>query len=204
MVTLHYKTFIGDQIRPHIEEIAAAGIEGFRSYPYLYVGSLDYERSYLEGYCQDPHALLICVLNNNKIAALATSLPLSSNSHIVAGGPSLFRTHGEDPLAFYYYAEIIVRPLYRRAGIAKEIYRLRKNHANSLGLRSLCLAVVERAKNHPLCPADHIISEPIWMRDGFSPTDMTFVYNWPTIQANGTVADQENVMRFWTKKHRTD
>jgi GNAT superfamily N-acetyltransferase len=204
MTALLYKTYNGSDIQSQVNDVATARIEGFRDYPYLYQGNLNYEKKYLSGYCQEPNALLICVYDNQYLAAVATSIPLDSPSDIVAGAPKLFRTFGEDPQEYYYFAEIIVRPEYRGAGIAKEIYKLRMHHAASLGLRGLCLAAVERSFDHPLRPKDYKLSQPVWQREGFIKTDMTFVYTWPTIQTDGTVSDQENIMRFWTKKLRTD
>jgi GNAT superfamily N-acetyltransferase len=194
------RSFKGSQIAPHIEQIARFRIEGFRSFPYLYEGSTAYEKKYLAGYEREPESLLVCAYNGAELCAVATSLPLCSGSDIVADAAGLFRTSGHRPEEFYYYSEIIVHPAVRGRGIARDIYRVREQHARSLGLPRLCLAVVQRSADHPLRPAGYVPPERIWQRDGFLPTDMTFTYQWPTIQADGSVRNDDNVMRYWIRE----
>lgn len=199
MVDLRIETSFGRDIAPHIAELAALRIRGFRDFPYLYEGSLDYERHYLEGYLAEPRATLIRVLDGDKLAAAATSTPLASSADIVAEAPELFAAAGHAPKDFYYYAEILVEKAYRGRGIAQLVYAERERLAQSWGYEHLCLAVVERDEHHPLRPADYQSPERIWRRDGFVKTDITFTYSWPTIHADGHVAEVDNPMRFWTK-----
>lgn len=193
------KSFKGRDISPHVDAIARFRISGFRSFPYLYEGSPEYEKEYLACYEREPDALLVCAYADGVLCGVATSLPLCSGSDIVAGAESLFRTHGRRPESFYYYAEIIVDPVMRGHGIARKIYAVRERHAHSLGLPNLCLAVVQREENHPLRPKTYVSPERIWKREGFVRTDMTFTYEWPTIQPDGNVAEENHLMRFWVR-----
>lgn len=197
--TITIKRYRGKDITPHIGEIARFRIEGFRAFPYLYEGSMTYEEKYLSCYGEEEHALLVCAYSDEKLCAVATSLPLACESEIVGEAPELFRASGFNPKDFYYFAEIIVSPAMRGHGIAKDIYQVRQEHARELGLTGLCLAVVQRPTNDPLKPKDYISPERIWIREGFEKTSMTFHYEWPTIQPDGTVRSQKNEMRFWIK-----
>ena len=49
----------GDDIRRHLDAVAALRIDVFRDWPYLYDGSLDYERRYLRPYVDSPGAVVV-------------------------------------------------------------------------------------------------------------------------------------------------
>lgn len=197
---LRYETSFGAAIAPHVDALASLRISGFRAFPYLYEGSVAYEKAYLAGYLQDPRAMIIRVLDGDRLVAAATACPLATCADVVADAPRLFAAAGHDPKTFYYYAEILVEPAYRGRGIAQAIYAERERHARAFGYAYLCLAVVVRAPDHPLKPKNYVSPERIWIRDGFVPTDIEFAYHWPTIQADGRVVEQDNPMRFWMKR----
>lgn len=202
-VQLRYTTHFGRAIEPFIPEVAAIRIRGFRAFPYLYEGSTAYEESYLRGYAQEPRAMLVRVRDGNETIAIATATPLACSCDIVADGPELLRRAGYEPKEFFYYAEILVDPRYRGRGIAQTIYAMREQTARELGFTKLCLAVVQRPADHPLKPADYVSPERIWVRDGFRQTEAVFAYGWPTIQADGSVREQDNQMRFWVRDLRS-
>jgi hypothetical protein len=194
-----FQAFYGRAIAPHIGDVAKVRIEQFRHYPYLYDGSLAYEETYLAGYVNEPRAQLIVVRHMGSIAAVATAVPLSSSSDIVADAPVLFASAGHNPTTFYYYAEIIVLPEHRGNGLAPRIYAMRAAAARDFGYRHLCLAVVDRPSDHPLRPSGYVGPERVWIKDGFQKTDIRFTYDWPTIQADGKTIDQANAMVFWIR-----
>jgi GNAT superfamily N-acetyltransferase len=198
-LTLQYETLFGAAVAPHLDALAALRIRGFRAFPYLYEGTVAYERRYLEAYLNEPRGMLIRVTDGGRLAAAATAVPLASSSDIVADGPRLFRAAGYDPATFYYYAEILVEPAYRGRGIAAAIYAERERWARRFGYTSLCLAVVERDAADPRRPKDYVSPERIWIRDGFTKTAMTFTFAWPTVQVDGRAVEQPNTMRFWMK-----
>ncbi len=199
MSALRFETHLGQEIIPYVKDVATMRIEGFREFPYLYEGNMAYEEKYLEGYAKEPRAMLIRVLEGDKLAAVATATPLDSSSDIVAEAPERFEARGHDPKTFYYYAEIIVKKAYRGRGIAEMIYREREHRARQWGYRNVCLAVVKRPDDHPLRPADYKSPERIFERDGFVKTSIEIVYNWPTILPNGKVEKKDNLMVFWSR-----
>lgn len=199
-MSLRLETHLGQDILPYVKEVAAMRIEGFRDFPYLYEGTSAYEEKYLEGYAKEPRAMLIRVLDGDRLAAVATATPLASSADIVLEAPERFKALGHDPASFYYYAEILVKKAYRGRGIAEMVYRERERRAREWGYRNLCLAVVVRPDNHPLRPKEYKSPERIWVRDGFTKTPIEITYEWPTIQADGTVEERENPMVFWMKR----
>ena len=196
---LRLETRYGKDITPFIPEVAAIRIRGFRAFPYLYEGTLDYEQKYLTMYTTEPRAMLIRVLDGDRVAAVATATPLQCNCDIVADAPVLMRRAGFAPESFFYYAEIVVLPEYRGRGIAPMIYAERLEAARRFGFTNLCLASVVRADDHPLRPRDYKPAERVWIKDGFEPTNVGFTYDWPTIQPDGSVRDEANPMQFWVR-----
>jgi len=199
MSELSYESHVGPAIAPFVREMAEFRIRGFRAFPYLYEGTTAYEEKYLQGYVKEPRALLVRVLDGEQVIAVATSTPLASSADIVAEAPQRFAAAGHDPKSFYYYAEILVNPAYRGRGVARRVYEERERHARAWGYRHLCLAVVERPEGHPLKPKDYAPPERIWIRDGFEKSAIRFAYEWPTIQPDGTIVEQQNPMVFWMK-----
>ncbi len=197
MITL--VTRFGAEIAPFIREVAGIRIRGFRAFPYLYEGSLDYEEKYLEMYATEGRAMLVRAMDGEKTVAIATATPLHCSCDIVADAPVLMRRAGFAPETFFHYAEIIVLPEYRGRGIARMIYAEREKTARGFGFTNLCLASVVRAEDHPLKPRDYVPAERVWIKDGFQPTEAYFTYDWPTIQADGSVREEANPMRFWTR-----
>ena len=68
----------GPHIARHIEELGRFRINVFREYPYLYEGTLDYERKYLSRYCKDDESILVLRKDEQGILGACTAIPLKS------------------------------------------------------------------------------------------------------------------------------
>ena len=51
---LRLQNFHGPELEPHLDALGTLRIAVFREYPYLYDGSLEYEREYLRSHDQCP------------------------------------------------------------------------------------------------------------------------------------------------------
>lgn len=71
------------------------------------------------------------------------------------------------------------------------------------GYTTVCFAAVERSNNHPLQPSRYSPIDDLYRKVGFTKTNLSFAYTWPTIQADGSVRDEEHPMMFWAKDLRT-
>src|SRR5262245_47869199 len=66
----------GAAIEPALPEIARLRIEVFREFPYLYDGTLDYERSYLSAFAASRGALIVAIRDGERVVGASTGLPL--------------------------------------------------------------------------------------------------------------------------------
>ena len=73
----------GDAMRARLDDLARLRIEVFRAWPYLYKGSLDYEREYLERYGQARTGTLIVAEDDGKIVGASTALGLDEEEDFV-------------------------------------------------------------------------------------------------------------------------
>ena len=68
----------GAAIEPALPDIARLRIAVFRDFPYLYDGSLDYEREYLSAFAAAPGAVIVAVRDGGRIVGASTGLPLAA------------------------------------------------------------------------------------------------------------------------------
>jgi len=58
-MSLEARVLTGAALEARLDEVARLRIAVFRDWPYLYEGSMDYERSYLSTYRTSPGAILV-------------------------------------------------------------------------------------------------------------------------------------------------
>ncbi|MBN8536984.1 MAG: GNAT family N-acetyltransferase [Deltaproteobacteria bacterium] len=187
-------------IENYLNEIAQFRIKYFKSYPYLYVGNLEYEKEYINGYANNSKSLLILALYNGKIIGVSTALPLNSNADILGEAPVLFAKKGLNINEYFYYGEIIVKTEFQGIGIAAKIYDMQESYAKAEGFKKIILATVNRRPNDPRKPSDYFNTDIVWNKLGFKKCNIQINYNWPTITENGSIKDINNPMDFWTKE----
>ena len=82
-IIMIYKTFIGKEIESVIEELGRLRIAVFRAFPYLYEGSLEYEKEYLKVYTASEKSFLFSVWDDGKMVGATTCIPLMDESEEV-------------------------------------------------------------------------------------------------------------------------
>ena len=102
----------GPQLEPWLDALGALRIRVFRDYPYLYDGTLEYERDYLRTYLDAADSLVVIVTDahGNPVGA-TTCLPLSDE------GPefqSPFFEQGHDVSQVLYFGESVLLPEWLR------------------------------------------------------------------------------------------
>ena len=63
----------GADLEAALDDVAHLRITVFRDWPYLYDGSLDYERAYLESYRNNAGALLVGAFDGDRLVGASTS-----------------------------------------------------------------------------------------------------------------------------------
>lgn len=185
----------GQQMRPWIDRLAELRIRVFRDFPYLYDGSLAYERDYLETYAAADSALAVLALDGQRLVGAATALALSDEDR--AFGEGLDRA-GFERDQVYYFGESMLLPGYRGQGLGVAFIQHREAEARQQGKRFCAFCAVQRPTDHPLRPADYQPLDAFWRRRGFQPAPGVIArMPWKDIDQLG---ETEKTLQFWTKE----
>ena len=75
--TLRYVVKKGAAILSAVDDFAGVRMRVFHEFPYLYEGTLQNEREYLQTYCKAANAFLFAVYDGQKMIGATTCIPLS-------------------------------------------------------------------------------------------------------------------------------
>ena len=196
---LRYESLTGRAIYDIFDELARLRIAVFRDFPYLYEGSIGYERAYLETYARSEKSLLFAVWDNNRMVGATTALPLLDETDEVQ---QPFRDAEYDLNRVFYFGEsILYCPDYRGHGLGHRFFDEREAHARKLfGTYAFtCFCAVQRPANHPQRPAiDYRPLDDFWQKRGYrqEPT-LQSTFRWPDI---GETESTPKRMVYWMKK----
>lgn len=184
----------GAQLLDWLDDIARLRIDIFYHYPYLYDGSLDYERQYLAKYAQSESAFCVLALDGNKLVGCTTAIALT-DADLEFQAPFI-----EQGVAFdnvFYFGESLLQAQYRSTGIGKQFFYLREQQARQIGLTITAFCAVVRPDNHPLKPANYQPLDNFWRRQGYQPIDnMIAHYQWLDREH---IHESAKPMQFWLK-----
>jgi len=189
----------GQDIEKYIPALAALRIEVFREYPYLYDGSLDYEKRYLASYATAPDAVLVLATLGEPVIGLATGMPLSAQPQEIQAP---FAARGADLGSIYYFAESVLQSDHRGRGIGSRFFDEREAHVTERPkYTSVCFCAVDRGDDHPARPPGHQPLDGFWQNRGYK-RDASLVaqLSWRDL---GETTETEKPMVFWTKSIAT-
>lgn len=151
----------GAQIEPHWQDIAQLRIAVFREFPYLYQGTLDYERDYLKAYWESPDSVVIVARDGERAVGASTALPMT-HEHAEIRQPV------DHPENYFYLGESILLPEYRGRGLGHVFFDEREKRARQLGrFTHTCFCAVVRPPEHPLRPPDYRELHGFWQSRGY-------------------------------------
>lgn len=178
-----------------LSDLARLRIEVFRAFPYLYDGSMEYERRYLATYMDTPGSVIVGAFAGDRLAGASTGLPLRHEPDHVTGP---FRDAGYDIGRLFYYGESVLLPDWRGRGIGVRFFEEREAHARSLGgFSHAVFCAVERPADHPRRPAGYVPLDAFWSRRGFRPLpEVSCTFSWRDLDED---VESPKPMRFWIK-----
>lgn len=189
----------GESLVPWLDELGKLRIRVFREYPYLYEGSLEYERNYLRIYRDTPDSLVVIVTDHaGEVVGATTCLPL------VDEGDELkqpFSDQGFDISSIMYFGESVLLPEWRGHGLGKVFFDKRESHAKKHGKTMTAFCAVDRPEKHPLRPADYRTMDPFWESRGYvKRPNIKTEFSWKEI---GEAEESPKPLTFWTKSWDT-
>lgn len=195
MTEFTIKVFTGGQITPIINDLAQLRIEVFREYPYLYDGTVEYEKKYLKTYMNCPESLVVAVFYDNQLIGASTGLPMTDAAEEFK---MPFKTYGYDIEKIFYFGESVMLKAFRGRGIYARFFDERESYARSLkrfNLTTFC--AVERPENHPLKPLGYTSLDNYWEKRGYVKRPELFThFLWKDLDES---EESPKKMVFWTK-----
>ncbi len=195
--SISYKSITGQQINDWIIPLAELRIHIFKDWPYLYLGSLEYERKYLARYAQAEKSFITMAFDGDKLIG-ATSciwLPQESDAEI----KKAFTDRKLDLNKIVYFGESILFSEYRGHGIGSQFMQHREDfaqHACQADYAAFCSVV--RPLDHPLKPESYQPLDNFWAKRGFEKQQGMFCkMTWPDINESH---ESEKTLQFWMKK----
>ncbi|MBE9466408.1 GNAT family N-acetyltransferase [Dyadobacter subterraneus] len=194
-MSLSFLTKQGHAIESVFDDLAKLRIAVFRDFPYLYEGSLDYEKEYLKTYANSERAFLFAVYDGDKMVGATTCIPLSDETAEVQAP---FKDAGLDIDSIFYFGESILLSEYRGLGLGHRFFDEREKHAASFGTyKTTCFCSVERI-NHPAQPSDYRPNDAFWIKRKYHKVpELKATMEWPDI---GETESTPKTMIFWMKE----
>lgn len=189
------RVLTGAALDAALEDVARLRIEIFRAWPYLYDGSLDYERGYLQSYRDSDGAVLVGAFDGERLIGAATGTPLADHADDFAAA---FANSGLVLDQVFYCAESVLLPDYRGHGIGHRFFDAREDHARRLGFRHSAFCAVQRPTSHPLRPADYRPLNAFWQKRGYHPLPGAIAsFTWKDI---GQATESQHPLQVWIRE----
>lgn len=167
-VSLSFVTKRGAEIASVFEDLGKLRIAVFRDFPYLYEGTLEHEREYLQTYANASGSFLFAVYDGSTMVGATTCIPLLDETVEVR---LPFEEAGFDLSKIFYFGESILLPAYRGLGLGHRFFDEREAHARQFGTyTTTCFCAVERDLNHPAQPQDYRPNDLFWSKRGYQKT----------------------------------
>lgn len=187
-------TLEGEKALAALDDVARLRIAVFRDFPYLYDGSLDYERNYLARFAAAPGAIIITVSDGGRIVGAATGCPLAAEHE---GFTAPFAVAGMDVSRIFYCAESVLLPDYRGRGLGHAFFDRREAQARKLGMTMSAFCAVIRPDDHPLRPAHYRPLDGFWQKRDYRKAEgLVARFAWTDI---GETSETEKQLQVWMR-----
>ena len=177
-----------------LDDVARLRIAVFRDWPYLYDGTLEYERDYLQTYRNSRDAILVGAFDGARLVGAATGTPMEDHASDFA---TPFAATGLALGAIFYCAESVLLPEYRGRGLGHRFFDAREDHARALGRSHVAFCAVQRPNDHPMRPAHYRSNDAFWMKRGYAPLPgVVAEFSWKDI---GDDTETRKPLQFWMR-----
>lgn len=184
----------GARLDAALDDVAGLRLAVFRDWPYLYHGTLDYERSYLEWYRNSSQAVLIGAFDGDRLVGAATGTPMTDHANDFAAA---FAGRPEPLSDIFYFAESVLLPDYRGRGLGHRFFDEREAHARATGHRHAAFCSVVRPADHPARPPEARALDPFWRGRGYAPVPGAIAtFRWTDV---GEDQDSAKPLQFWMR-----
>lgn len=185
----------GASVEPYLDALAQLRITVFREWPYLYDGSADYERSYLQKFVDCPASLMVLAFDGEEVVGASSGLPLTAEDEALRRP---FEQQDWDLGTIFYCGESVLLPAYRGRGLGHRFFDERETHARRLGYSTICFCAVQRPADHPRRPADYVPLDGFWQRRGYQKhPELIAEFPWQDLDET---EESAKPMAFWLRR----
>lgn len=189
---INIQTFTQKEILAYLDDLAQLRISVFREYPYLYNGSLDYEKEYLQTFVNAENGIVVAAFAGDQVVGISTGLPLEQEPAAVIG-----QWANEDLTSIYYFSESVLAKDYRGQGIGVQFFHAREAWARKSGFTKAVFCGVVRPDDHPLKPAGYLPLDQFWQKRGYTKKEGYFAkMSWLD---RGEEEETTKVLQYWWK-----
>ena len=184
----------GEELEAALDQVAELRITVFRDWPYLYDGTLEYERQYLDTYRDNAGALLVAAFHAGQLIGASTSTPMEDHAPEFAAP---FQALGIPLERVLYGAESVLLQPYRGIGLGHRFIDLREGHARALGRTHVAFCSVIRPDDHPARPGAYRGNDAFWRGRGYEPLPGAVArFSWKDL---GDWEETEKPLQFWMR-----
>ena len=184
----------GSEIKDCIDRLGGFRIQIFREYPYLYDGSIEYERTYLSRYSMAPESLCLILEDALGIVGACTGIPLARED-------SEFQNAfvGENKEEVYYIGEVMLRADSRGKKLGSSLMSTALDLIDSNKFKKISLCTVDRGLNHPREPLSYSPPDYLWKKYGFEKSGNLMAYlDWKDV---GQDVETRKPLNIWFRQH---
>ena len=195
-MTFRIEPLTGELRTAALPALAELRIKVFRAWPYLYDGSLEYEKKYLRNFAAAEGAVLVAAREGERIVGVATASPITGH---MAEFAAPFERLGYDLGKLFYFGESVLLPEYRGQGIGHAFFDAREAHARSFGRYTYAtFCGVVRPDDHPLKDPGYRPLDPFWRKHGYRKLDGGVTeFAWKDV---GDGEPSRKPMQYWIKE----
>lgn len=185
----------GSYLEAALDDVARLRIAVFRDWPYLYDGSIAYERDYLKIYKDSADAVLVGAFDGERLIGASIGTPMTKHSDDFA---TAFAESDLDLSQLFYCAESVLLPEYRGNGLGHAFFDHREAHARLSGFQKICFCAVDRPHDHPLRPANYTPLDSFWRKRGYRPLEGVIAeFSWKDIDQP---EETKKPLKFWFRE----
>lgn len=186
----------GDELSQSINALAELRMTVFRDFPYLYEGSAEYEKVYLQTYLRSPRSVMIAAYDRGKIIGASSAIPLVDENDYIK---KPFIDAGMNLDEIFYFGESVLLKQYRGFGLGNQFFDGREQAAMSYGdYNKTSFCAVQRPPDHPMRPQDFRPLDGFWEKRGYHKRpDLKAEFSWTEV---GDTKETPKTMMYWMKE----
>jgi len=185
----------GSDIIPFLDDLAQLRMTVFREWPYLYDGTVAYEKDYLAKFSAAQGAVCVIAQDDDTVVGAATAAPMIEHAEEF-GAP--FHKAGYALKDIFYCSESVLLKTHRGKGLGHAFFDQREAHGRKLGgFSHSTFCRVIRPDDHPMKPTKYRALDAFWKKRGYQPID-GLIANYPW-QDLGQAEESQHQMQFWMK-----